>query len=200
MLPPLNTNKSCRVFLLAGAVSLGVMSPAFPAPAQTDDPLAPASEAARRKRDPSQLESLKSQLVKRASQNPQGRLESISARPGRKLSGGCRRIAQRQKAAIAALRQSHRSRPAGDSARRQIRRCSQPGRRSVWPENWAGRWHVPRTKVRTQSWRRKQTRHGPRRQESPRLGEHRPSISDGSQSLRRRHPESDRQLQKVSSP
>jgi tetratricopeptide (TPR) repeat protein len=70
MLPPLNINKSRRVFLLAGAVSLGLMSSAFTAPAQTDDPLAPALEAARRRRDPSQLESLKSQLEQRASQNP----------------------------------------------------------------------------------------------------------------------------------
>jgi tetratricopeptide (TPR) repeat protein len=74
MLPPLNIHKSCRVFLLAGAVSLGLMSSAFTAPAQTDDPLAPALEAARRKRDRSQLESLKSQLEQRAGQNPKDAL------------------------------------------------------------------------------------------------------------------------------
>ena len=69
MLPRLSVNKSGRVFLLTIALWFVVISPAFAA-AQTDDPLAPAMESARRKRDPVQLESLKSQLEQRISQNP----------------------------------------------------------------------------------------------------------------------------------
>jgi len=69
MLPRLSVNKSGRVFLLTIALWFVVISPAFAA-AQTDDPLAPAMESARRKRDPVELESLKSQLEQRISPNP----------------------------------------------------------------------------------------------------------------------------------
>jgi tetratricopeptide (TPR) repeat protein len=51
-------------------VALGLTSSALTAAAQADDPLAPALESARRKRDPVELESLKSQLEQRISQNP----------------------------------------------------------------------------------------------------------------------------------
>jgi tetratricopeptide (TPR) repeat protein len=74
MLPPSSINKTRRVFLLASAVFFVLISSVFTASAQTDDLLAPALESARRKRDPVQLESLKSQLEQRISQNPKDAL------------------------------------------------------------------------------------------------------------------------------
>jgi len=70
MLSLLSVNKPCRVFLLASSLSFILLFPAFIARAQADDPLASALEAARRNRDPVQLESLKSQLEQRIGQNP----------------------------------------------------------------------------------------------------------------------------------
>lgn len=57
-------------FLLTLSLVMGTMWSDFVAVAQIDDPLAAPLEAARRKRDPVQLESLRTQLVKRLSQNP----------------------------------------------------------------------------------------------------------------------------------
>jgi hypothetical protein len=74
MLPPSSINKTRRVFLLASAVFFVLISSVFTASAQMDDPLAPALESARRKRDSVQLESLKSQLEQRISQNPKDAL------------------------------------------------------------------------------------------------------------------------------
>jgi cytochrome c-type biogenesis protein CcmH/NrfG len=62
----LNTNKPHDALLLA---ILALVS-CFTTRAQTADPLAPAMESARRKRDPVQLESLKSQLERRIHQDP----------------------------------------------------------------------------------------------------------------------------------
>jgi tetratricopeptide (TPR) repeat protein len=56
-------------FILASVLAIVMFSPGSPARAQSD-PLAPALESARRKRDPMQLESLKNQLTQRLSQNP----------------------------------------------------------------------------------------------------------------------------------
>jgi tetratricopeptide (TPR) repeat protein len=65
----LNSNKPHDVLLLAIFLTLALLS-CFATRAQTVDPLAPAMESARRKRDPVQLESLKSQLDRRIHQDP----------------------------------------------------------------------------------------------------------------------------------
>jgi cytochrome c-type biogenesis protein CcmH/NrfG len=57
-------------FLLMAALVVRMMSSDFVAVAQVDDPLAAPLESARRKRDPVQLESLRTQLEQRLSQNP----------------------------------------------------------------------------------------------------------------------------------
>ena len=57
-------------FLLMVSLVVGMMSSDFVAVAQADDPLAAPLESARRKRDPVQLESLRTQLQQRLSQNP----------------------------------------------------------------------------------------------------------------------------------
>src|ERR1700719_162909 len=57
-------------FLLMVSLVMGMMSSDFVAVAQADDPLAAPLESARRKRDPGQLESLRTQLEQRLSQNP----------------------------------------------------------------------------------------------------------------------------------
>ena len=57
-------------FLLMASLVVGMMSSDFLAVAQADDPLAAPLESARRKRDPIQLESLRTQLQQRLSQNP----------------------------------------------------------------------------------------------------------------------------------
>jgi cytochrome c-type biogenesis protein CcmH/NrfG len=56
-------------FLLMASLVVGMMSSDFVAVAQADDLAAPL-ESARRKRDPAQLESLRTQLQQRLSQNP----------------------------------------------------------------------------------------------------------------------------------
>ncbi len=60
----------CSAFLLMASLVVGMMSSDFVAVAQADDPLAAPLESARRKRDPAQLESLRTQLQQRLSQNP----------------------------------------------------------------------------------------------------------------------------------
>jgi tetratricopeptide (TPR) repeat protein len=70
MLSLLSANKLSRVFLLTIPLAIILISSSLTAPAQTVDPLAPALESARRKRDPVQLESLKSQLEQRVNQEP----------------------------------------------------------------------------------------------------------------------------------
>jgi tetratricopeptide (TPR) repeat protein len=70
MLFLLNATKPSRVFLLAILLTIVPISSSLTVPAQTDGPLAPAIESARRKRDPVQLESLKSQLVQLVNQEP----------------------------------------------------------------------------------------------------------------------------------
>jgi tetratricopeptide (TPR) repeat protein len=57
-------------FLLMASLVVGMMPSDFVAVAQADDPLAAPLESARRKRDPAQLESLRTQLEQRLSQNP----------------------------------------------------------------------------------------------------------------------------------
>ena len=57
-------------FLLTLSLLMGMMSSDFVAVAQADDPLAAPLQSARRKRDPVQLESLRTQLEQRLSQNP----------------------------------------------------------------------------------------------------------------------------------
>ncbi len=57
-------------FVLASAIAMGMICSDFAVLAQTDDPLAAPLESARRKRDPVQLESLRTQLEQRLSQNP----------------------------------------------------------------------------------------------------------------------------------
>jgi cytochrome c-type biogenesis protein CcmH/NrfG len=57
-------------FLLMMSLVMSTMSSDFVAVAQADDPLAAPLESARRKRDPVQLESLRTQLEQRLSQNP----------------------------------------------------------------------------------------------------------------------------------
>ena len=56
-------------FLLMASLVVGMMSSDLVAVAQADDLAAPL-ESARRKRDPAQLESLRTQLQQRLSQNP----------------------------------------------------------------------------------------------------------------------------------
>jgi tetratricopeptide (TPR) repeat protein len=71
MLMVRNSGKKRCVFLLVSAVVLGIVCSDFAVLAQTDDDsLAASLESARRKRDPVQLESLKTQLEQRLSQNP----------------------------------------------------------------------------------------------------------------------------------
>ena len=62
--------KTGRVGVLASAIALGMICSDFAVLAQTDDPLAAPLESARRQRDPAQLESLRTQLQQRLSQNP----------------------------------------------------------------------------------------------------------------------------------
>lgn len=57
-------------FLLMVSLVMGMISSDFVAVAQADDPLAAPLESARRKRDPGQLESLRTLLEQRLSQNP----------------------------------------------------------------------------------------------------------------------------------
>jgi hypothetical protein len=69
MIPHLNANVPSRVLPLAIPLMVVLISSSLTAPAQTVDPLAPAVESARRKRDPVQLESLKSQLEQHINQD-----------------------------------------------------------------------------------------------------------------------------------
>jgi tetratricopeptide (TPR) repeat protein len=69
MLSALNANRPSRIFLLAIPLTMVLISSSLTTPAQTVDPLVPAMESARRKRDPLQLESLKSQLEQRVNQD-----------------------------------------------------------------------------------------------------------------------------------
>jgi tetratricopeptide (TPR) repeat protein len=103
MLPPLSVNKSCRVFLLASALSFVLISSAYTASAQTDDPLAAVLESARRKRDPVQLESLKSQLEQRTSQNPKDALSQYKLALVESYLVDVAESRKDKKAAIAAL-------------------------------------------------------------------------------------------------
>jgi tetratricopeptide (TPR) repeat protein len=58
------------LFLLANLVAIFLTSSSLLAQAQTDDPLAAALEAARRKRDGLQLDALKTQIEQRIRENP----------------------------------------------------------------------------------------------------------------------------------
>jgi tetratricopeptide (TPR) repeat protein len=65
----LSRNKPRHAFVLAMSLAIVLISLSPTARAQTVDPLDPAMESARRKRDPVQLESLKSQLEQRINQD-----------------------------------------------------------------------------------------------------------------------------------
>jgi tetratricopeptide (TPR) repeat protein len=64
------TGRVGGTLVLASAIATGMICSDFAVLAQTDDPLAAPLESARRKRDPAQLESLRTQLQQRLSQNP----------------------------------------------------------------------------------------------------------------------------------
>lgn len=64
------TGKVGGTLVLASAIAMGMICSDFAVLAHTDDPLAAPLESARRKRDPAQLESLRTQLQQRLSQNP----------------------------------------------------------------------------------------------------------------------------------
>ena len=103
-----------RLFLLAGVLAIGLLSTTFSS-AQVDNSVAAPLESARRKRDTTQLESLKAQLEQRLSLNPNDAVSQYQLALVESYLGDAAELRKDPKAAGAA-----------------VDRAIQAARRSIW--------------------------------------------------------------------